>query len=262
MMHREQCPRCKELGKDRSQDNLAIYDDGHRFCYACGYHVPASIETKITKLLTVIPAKEPSFLQLPFDATVNLPDEIYSRLSSWGIREKDIKRHQFQWSETRKALIMPVYNQIGQLVMYQERTWDIGQRKYSTFGNKSDIIHIIRPADKPEKNYSIIIVEDLISAIRVSQYMNAMPIWGSDIPLKTILRLASLFTMTGVWLDPDMKLKAVKDVLRISQYMPCFFVESHLDPKFYNLDRIKEHIDISAYSMLYKDKPLYSTERK
>ena len=136
--------------------------------------------------------------------------------------------------------------------MYQERSWDIGQRKYLTFGSPSDILHILSPEGKVD-NTTIILCEDLISAIRISEYKNAMPLWGSDIPLKTIQRLASRFYVVGVWLDPDMKLKAVKDVLRISQYVPAFFIDSNLDPKFYALDRIKEHIDISSYSMLFKD---------
>ena len=34
LLHREACPLCIEEGRDNSQDNLAIYDDGHKFCYA------------------------------------------------------------------------------------------------------------------------------------------------------------------------------------------------------------------------------------
>jgi hypothetical protein len=165
------------------------------------------------------------------------------------------------WSKVEQKLIMPVYDSYGQLLMYQARSWDIGQRKYLTYGNCSDILHIIRPDrnNNTIDNSVVILTEDLVSAIRVGEYKNAMPIWGSDIPLKTIQRLASQFYVVGVWLDPDMKLKAVKDVLRISQYVPAFFIESSLDPKFYELDRIKEHIDISGYHLLYKDKELKQT---
>jgi len=34
---REQCPACASRGQDNSQDNLAVYDDGHKYCYACEY---------------------------------------------------------------------------------------------------------------------------------------------------------------------------------------------------------------------------------
>ena len=34
---REQCPACASRGQDTACDNLVVYDDGHKFCYACKY---------------------------------------------------------------------------------------------------------------------------------------------------------------------------------------------------------------------------------
>ena len=255
-LRHEQCPRCKSLGKDTSKDNLAIYGDGHKWCYACGYHKPATLEARVARLgtITTTPAtnKAPKTLQLPDGTSLIFPPKVLQRLNAWKITDQLIRKHSLMWCEPKGKLILPVYDEFGQLLMYQERSWDIAVPKYLTFGQPSDILHILRPEGN-EDNTIIILCEDLISAIRISEYKNAMPLWGSDIPLKTIQRLASRFYVVGVWLDPDMKLKALKDVLRISQYVPAFFIDSNLDPKFYPLDRIKEHIDISSYSMLYKD---------
>src|SRR3990167_3916869 len=254
LISRTQCPRCRKNGRDNSQDNLALYSDGHAWCYACSYHKPPSIETRIKgTTITETTNKAPIPITLPSDATVNIPEEIRNRLATWMIRSEQINKHKFMWSPSREKLIMPVYDGYGQLLMYQERTWDIALQKYLTFGKPSDIMHIIRPDDTKVDNNVVILTEDLISAIRVSSYKPAMPIWGSDIPLRTIRRLCSTFLVLGVWLDPDMKLKAVKDVLRASQYMRAFFIDSHLDPKFYNNEQIKEHIDICGYNMFYKD---------
>ena len=257
---RERCPKCARNGKDRSGDNLAIYSDGHEFCFACQYFVDAPIEEKLKQFNPEENMKKTG-LFLPFDCSVNFPEDVLSRLSSWGISEKDIKDHSFLWSNSRKVLVMPVYGINNELLMYQERSWDLGQRKYLTYGQKSDILHILTPPNDPNCRDVIILTEDLISAIRVSKYKPAMPVWGSDIALKTIRRLASQFNVVGVWLDPDMKLKAVKDVLRISQYVPAFFIGSSLDPKFYQLDRIKEHIDIAGYKMIYKDQPAIISDK-
>jgi archaellum biogenesis ATPase FlaH len=38
---KEQCPRCAEKGGDTSHDNLIIYDDGSKHCFACGYTIPS-----------------------------------------------------------------------------------------------------------------------------------------------------------------------------------------------------------------------------
>lgn len=35
---RKQCPECAANGRDNSKDNLAIYSDGHGFCFSCGYY--------------------------------------------------------------------------------------------------------------------------------------------------------------------------------------------------------------------------------
>ena len=37
LLHREPCPVCRSRGGDSRGDNLAVYDDGHVFCYACTY---------------------------------------------------------------------------------------------------------------------------------------------------------------------------------------------------------------------------------
>ena len=38
VVSRDRCPKCAISGRDRSQDNLAIYDDGHSYCFSCGYY--------------------------------------------------------------------------------------------------------------------------------------------------------------------------------------------------------------------------------
>lgn len=252
LVGKDQCPECRKLGRDNSKDNLATYRDGHQWCFSCGYYVPASLEHRIRSTITR-PDKGPRKVELPFDASINIPANVMVRLGTWGLDEHLVKKHRFLWSETKRRLIMPVYGPDGELLMYQERSWDIGLPKYLTNGLSSDILHILYPEGEEDDRSVVILTEDLVSAIKVSQYKPAMPLWGSDIPLKTIKRLASQFHVVGVWLDPDMKLKAVKDVLRISQYVPAFFVHSNLDPKFYSKDSIKEHIDIAGYKMMFKN---------
>lgn len=34
LLHRIQCPRCNEEGRDRGKDNLGVYSDGHLYCFA------------------------------------------------------------------------------------------------------------------------------------------------------------------------------------------------------------------------------------
>jgi len=39
VLRHEQCPQCAANGNDNSRDNMAVYSDGGKHCFACGYHV-------------------------------------------------------------------------------------------------------------------------------------------------------------------------------------------------------------------------------
>ena len=38
VVNRERCPQCAASGSDRSCDNLAVYSDGHGYCFKCNYY--------------------------------------------------------------------------------------------------------------------------------------------------------------------------------------------------------------------------------
>ena len=36
-LRKEACPKCQAVGRDKSGDNLGVFDD-HVHCFSCGYH--------------------------------------------------------------------------------------------------------------------------------------------------------------------------------------------------------------------------------
>jgi KaiC/GvpD/RAD55 family RecA-like ATPase len=46
VLSREVCPKCRDNGNDTKGDNLHVYEDGHKWCFACGY-----LEGKLQKTL-------------------------------------------------------------------------------------------------------------------------------------------------------------------------------------------------------------------
>jgi twinkle protein len=38
LLHKEQCPRCREAGKDTKGNNLGVYEDGSCYCFSCKYY--------------------------------------------------------------------------------------------------------------------------------------------------------------------------------------------------------------------------------
>ena len=43
VVDKEQCPKCADQGRDISCDNLAVYSDGHKFCFACEHFVKGNM---------------------------------------------------------------------------------------------------------------------------------------------------------------------------------------------------------------------------
>jgi twinkle protein len=49
LVNRERCPACASAGMDTSKDNLAVYDDGHKYCFGCGYYSGSNGEKTVEK---------------------------------------------------------------------------------------------------------------------------------------------------------------------------------------------------------------------
>jgi twinkle protein len=58
VINREQCPACARHGRDNSQDNLAVYDDGHKYCYACEHYENGKIDKKELPMVQSKPMRE------------------------------------------------------------------------------------------------------------------------------------------------------------------------------------------------------------
>ena len=243
-MERERCPKCANKGLDTSGDNLAVYPDGHKHCYACGYHQGVPLEERIRQVQYGKPSVSnvDQTFDFPNDYTTDLPINALTWLRKYGIVNEEIIKHRFGWSQERQMLIFPVLDGDGNLIMWQGRNFDANTPlKYFTKGPASDILHLVGNPCHPDN--TVVLTEDLISAIKVGRLYQAMPIWGSHIPLKTTRRLSERFKTLGVWLDRDKMDEALRAVLRASQYMPAYLITSVFDPKEYTVPVIRETVE-------------------
>jgi len=244
------CPRCLDRGMDTSGDNLVTYSDGHQWCFGCHYYRPPTLRLRLVGGEPIIDPKTKS-LHFPEDYTKYLGHKAVSWLGKYSMTHSELIKHRLGWSDSKQMLVMPVFGEDNNLLMWQgrnfgetpfERVGPYSYRpkkwpKYVTFGEPSDILHIINPNINID---TIILTEDLISAIKVGRVYPAMPLWGSHIPMKGLLRLKERFKHVGIWLDPDKRLEAVKTALRASQITNAFVVPSDKDPKEYNAVEIKD----------------------
>ena len=200
----ERCPACAKLGKDRHGDNLAVYEDGGEHCFSCGYHYSAEKRPNVPYLEgspkegpTSVASDAPS---LPYDVT----SEIDPRASLWlrecGLTMRDVVEHRILWSPSWERLIFPVGD------CWQGRYFGSDPKKAKWF-TKGDIHNVIyKLGTGPE----VVLVEDILSAIRVSKFSSCICLFGSALPSMWISRMGFLGSRFAVWLDFDKRVHSIQ----------------------------------------------------
>ncbi len=225
----EPCPACG------SEDNLARYTDGHAYCFGCG-HLEASPSVFLPLKQVVVNSKDHSHLL--YDAQKNLGVKAWQWLGKYGIMKKETEN--WLWSESKEWLVFPILEEHGKILVWQARNFSTERPKPKTltFGNVSDVLYLIGEGD------TCVIVEDVISATKVGRQTTALPVWGSNIPLKTLMRLQKQFAHLVIWLDKDMAVKSLRSAERAKQlgFASVRSVITELDPKEYTDQQITQYL--------------------
>ena len=242
----EQCPRCALIGKDRHADNLGVFPDGSKWCFSCGYHKSSdalSLHRIAAQQQKQKDKKDAVTVSLPDDFTVALPEVADKWLKNYGITDAEIAEHKIGWSQSCERLIFPVFGaRSSELLMWQGRSFDPSRPKYYTQGFSEKVFHVLGDTDDNEGN--ICLVEDIISAIKVSRAMPCMPLWGSILSTPRAAILSDLYKGVILWLDADKQEYATKRSIALR---PLFerqrVIVTSLDPKCYSTIEILEILE-------------------
>lgn len=223
---KEQCPRCLSNGNDRSRDNLAVYSDGHKYCFRCGYTVLSSGLEKLTSR-----DDTPSIsIALPADVDEHLPRKARDFISNYSLTNHDITNNTLLWSEHWQRLIFPYFSDTGLLAWQGRYLGDENKAKWFSQGKLHEFIHLVGN----QRSRVCVLTEDIVSAIKVSHNTKvcACPIFGSHISMQRLLQLKHLFGKIIIWLDDDMKLKVIKYAQQAQSIgLPVATVFTPQDPK-------------------------------
>lgn len=237
----ERCPYCT------SSDGYCEYADGGHHCFSCGHHHDSSPYKALRNtpggiLKAVGMGGCPP---LPEDAHVigwdlGEPYSVWGWLDKYGLTDAEINTNHFHWSPAKELLIFPIYSTQGNLIMWQGRYFGANKKhpKYLTRGEKDSVLHILGK----ENPGPVVLVEDIISAIRVSRHQPAMPLWGSHLSADVARRLATQYKDAQVWLDYDKRGEAIKLAFAHCMRLHIEPVITELDPKCYNDGEIKEYL--------------------
>jgi hypothetical protein len=240
----EACPSCG------SRDNLGRWKDGHAWCFGCGYGEPPSRTTEVVleaaKAVLGVSKQEmlPSKIRMPEDAVYTLGFKAQQWLLSYGITSAEAEEHNLKWSQKEEQLLFPIYDDEN-LIAYQARNFKglgaaVTRRpKWVTYGKVAEIVHILGLTND-ERN-GIVLVEDMVSAIKCSRYMAAMPLFGNDLSAERMRRLLILTDKLVFWLDPDMQRKSTQLATQAKElgFKPLV-VHTNCDPKEEPPARIKQ----------------------
>lgn len=230
------CSRCG------SSDANGIYDDDHEYCFSCGYYKPSKIKSasQVAKLLQ--PKQEQVRGELPYDFTTAIPKEPYSWLKQYAITSEEISNNNIGWSDTNSMLIFPFYGEQDVLLCWQGRYFPARSPKVYTSGFP-DNHTLLHHSSSRRSVRRVVVVEDSISAIKVSRVCDSSELLGSNLSMHKAVGLSRLYSHLTLWLDSD-KLKS--SIKFCEKYNTLFaevdYIFTELDPKEYNTEQIKEFL--------------------
>ena len=230
------CPKC------HSKDNLGIWDDGSSWCFGCHAYTPPTktIDNLKARLLRSKSVTK-SGVMLPEDAWGMIPKVALEWLGKYHLTKEDIAKLNPLYSQSKDLLIFPFYDMDREIIAWQGRYFGANKNypKYVTYGTK-DMLSMF---PGPEQTKTVSVVEDVISAIKVSKVTDTLALLGSYLSLKTANRLTRTYDHLVLWLDADKYKEAVATSSRLSPlFKSVKVIYTELDPKEYNAEEIKKYV--------------------
>ena len=216
------------MGNDRSGNNLAVYSDSHKHCFACGYYVRGDIVEAYKQKQEV---KKDGISYFVRSNHFNPKGLIY--LKKYGLTDKEIHDNYF-WCENGFLVFdggkyQNARNFTGLGVKYISRGLIRGNEKIFLQNTQKD---------------DVVVAEDAISAIKIARTCNSVPIHNSIIPLELILRLSKQFKNLFIWLDRDKAKESFKEAKKAEIYFDKVnIIWSEKDPKEYSDIEIKNYLE-------------------
>lgn len=237
----EPCPKCVAEGRDKAGDNLGRYNDGGAHCFSCGHHEWPKHQLKfLTKEVNVDENKA----VLPLDFTREIPARGWKWLLQYGLSYQYWKPYT-GYSEKENRLVFTVGNptafSIGRYLGDPKDTDDKGRpmRKWFMWGDGHRYVEVL---GNSKTSPCIVLVEDLISAHKVSQVATCIPLFGTTIHDVVINKLMKEFNDRPVllWLDADQYSLLAKKVHKLSTFIkwPVRYIHTTKDPKEYSIEEI------------------------
>lgn len=223
-LRNEGCERCG------SRDNKAVYDDGSTWCWGCKHYGPP-------KHIVISEEKEEEneILAYPNQLSKPLAKRNETWLRAYGLNDSDLS-HFFVDELTRRHVFL--HYEAGKLTYYEARSVTDEKPKCLSKGVKP--IHIFTNESYPN---TLVLTEDVVSALRVSRCAPAGSLFGSALSEHQLSYLNGYDNLV-IWLDYDKTDVALEwvDSLTLLGYNVALVIEDRGDPKDLTDKDIRDNI--------------------
>ena len=181
--------------------------------------------------------------KLPDDYSIDIPPQFTGWLDKAGITERLRRQYRIGWSHSLHRIIVPVYSRDGDLSYWQGRAVLPVKPKYiNPKVNKDGLC--FWAGDHKQRDV-IVITEDILSAIRVSESLPAASLLGCKVSDRQALDIGE-YRRVFIWLDPDSAgIKGAREARRkLNLLTDTSIIQSYLDPKELSRREIADILDV------------------
>lgn len=228
---------CPESNGTDHKLRLWIANNGDHvvyYCHHCGEKASTKAKGSLFHETVKTPYNSPKDVQCPVDCALRLPGEALLFLFKYGISPEDLKYHRISYSPSLNRVVFPIINDQQELVHWQGRALGNGKPKW--LGNTGTAQPWYSDIEGPR---TIVIVEDIISAIKVNHIINSVALLGTYIKDHDFQLIAETFDKVFVWFDADATGKALRLTNRFSLYTKAHTLMTPQDPKCYSDEEIR-----------------------
>lgn len=268
----KECDQCIGMGNHKAVQITRKEDGFMTYCFRCkkswffpdSKASPGNVQQIVAQMdNSKKKDNRPEVVELPSDMSSTIPPKALVYLYDRYIEPADIGRFGIGWSQSHRRTVFPVFRYMQKTISVDnpENTRDIWARKLVGWSGKKldddvsekpkwhtvrqrDIKHprFIAPPEHWDGVKRIVLVEDIISAIRMSQ-LGVMSIGLMTTYLPYELYKVLQGWDVRVWLDDDAYDKACKYFATLnSNGVSATVVHTRKDPKDLSPDEIKEEL--------------------
>lgn len=273
MTGRSLCPECN------ANRGVQEFPDG-KYCHAC--HQQLSKKSLIKRVsqheeqkTLALPERDSMTKSKETGELFNLwPAEAFWYLKKYYITEEDIQQCNLFWSEKYQRICFPYYSRYGlndqdgqksyMLFCWMRSVNKEVRNKWVFVGQKNVEMYYLQsstqdemfmsghPNTPPVKRHwyrTLVIVEDQISCVRISNHLDCVSLGGTNINNPLLLPLMLMYDEIILWLDGDEAGRRASDrfIKKYKLYRDIKVITTLRDPKCFNKKEMQALLNSQSY---------------